>query len=197
MRLRRIMFNAAAVLSSILCLATSALTIRSFWISNRLCWCDNPRDLSYFDNVIICTSRGGAELLTVYGHWVYFAGHLRTGTYLEWMSQRAVEYPVMHLTTAPLMDDVISIHGFTAMGFEAKREIMTDFDTSYLRHRRTSVTIPLPFIAVLFSLLPIRWALCASRGRAAKGLCAHCGYDLRATPDRCPECGTRMERLTG
>jgi len=58
--------------------------------------------------------------------------------------------------------------------------------------RRWNLVLPLWALALATAALPIArlgWRRRVRR-RVQRGLCPGCGYDLRATPERCPECGT-------
>jgi hypothetical protein len=59
------------------------------------------------------------------------------------------------------------------------------------------IVLPLWFLTLTFGAWPamasVRWR--RRRREARKGLCPRCGYDLRASPDRCPECGNVPESL--
>jgi hypothetical protein len=58
--------------------------------------------------------------------------------------------------------------------------------------------VPTWMLAIATAVLPglclatclLRWWDRRLEERRVAGLCPLCGYDLRATPDRCPECGT-------
>src|SRR3954471_20038029 len=68
-----------------------------------------------------------------------------------------------------------------------------DGPAEYLVLGGWNIIFPLWLPALLFAIAPIYWLLFAPHRRRAKraklGLCPTCGYDLRASPDRCPECG--------
>jgi hypothetical protein len=53
-----------------------------------------------------------------------------------------------------------------------------------------TVQVPHWFVAALAAAPPALWLRRRRADRRRAGLCTRCGYDLRATPEKCPECGT-------
>jgi hypothetical protein len=65
------------------------------------------------------------------------------------------------------------------------------------RTRAWFVGVPFALPMALLILVPLwglacLWRRMRQRQRVVKGLCVKCGYDLRATPERCPECGLKV-----
>jgi predicted Zn-ribbon and HTH transcriptional regulator len=58
-----------------------------------------------------------------------------------------------------------------------------------------AIAVPFWAVVLAFATLPAVDLVRKIRSRRKRwfrllhGLCQTCGYDLRATPDRCPECG--------
>jgi predicted RNA-binding Zn-ribbon protein involved in translation (DUF1610 family) len=64
----------------------------------------------------------------------------------------------------------------------------------------TSFIIPWWSFCAIGAVLPLTASHRIVRTRRRRkqnraGLCTNCGYDLRATPEKCPECGT-IPRIT-
>ena len=74
------------------------------------------------------------------------------------------------------------------VGFDRARTV---YGSASEAHSVTRLAVPFWAFALLGTILPAERLRRrrAARRRAALGLCRRCGYDLRASPERCPECG--------
>ena len=77
-------------------------------------------------------------------------------------------------------------------GFQFERSAIDggESDSGPQHNKDLVVTVPIPVLILIFfaGSMPYFFAW-RQRKRRRSGQCATCGYDLRATANRCPECG--------
>jgi hypothetical protein len=193
----RHLFTILAALSLLFCAAASALWVQSYWQRYAL-WRSHVEDRP--------------------GDWVQSAWGVSLNPSCIYIGHNTAEpAPKMDNYAGPMGEVHLILHERPPEGFEFHAEpAMPRWDWGFGReHRRWQVgrfawagaddrstggpfrllVIPLYAIVVATAILPVLWMRGYLRRReaarrAAAGLCRKCGYDLRATPDRCPECGT-------
>ena len=177
-RMIRRLFTLCSALSLLLCAAVCVMWVRSYFVQDSCYWSDRGKEVQGV------TARG--QLLV---RWVTIS----EPNFFNPISLRhTVKRPpgsVASLGLSPLPTEWESpVVGFGfASGQFGPRKIY------YGQH----LILPLWFVALTLAVGPVRWAYLRrtqrhSREQLVGAVCPSCGYDLRASPDRCPECGTAV-----
>lgn len=180
-RFGRRIFNILAALSLLPCIAACALWVRSYQLMDEVTW----------------THIGGVQ-------WVRAAtGHLDVGTFAGYSPSgpgdpfgfkytRDQPFPPINISLflGPDLGDKNFSWERAGFALYSKTNAVTGF-------LHAQFIAPFWSIAALTAVVPLGWFMLWrwSRIRNRLGLCPVCWYDLRATPNRCPECGAVIARI--
>ena len=178
--------NLLTLLSLLLCLGIAAMWVRGVWVSDHWQWADRREAWRRRTVVALETGRG---LLSV---------RVMTGIDPAWADPRGglayyARRPPDHLDRSGMSADVY-------VNLVVARYWGTD--RSGFAYDRFFI-VPLWALVAVTGLLPgARLAAHLVRQHTRRrsvrtGLCPACGYDLRASPEQCPECGATARTPPG
>jgi hypothetical protein len=175
---KRRVFTIIAAVSLLLCIAEAVWWIQSYWYYDSVIRKSLDRDV-----YSIGSSAGEVYLK----HSPNNNGIAPEGRISFWRHKPAVIFqvqpPAISSPDHVVKRDIQWLHG--GFGYFSQA-VYTQYDR--LIYGSTVVVFPHWLVFLLLNVLPVWWFL--SRRKSSPDHCQTCGYDLRATPERCPECGT-------
>ena len=171
-RMTRRFVTLACMLSLLIGLVTSVLWVRSYWRCDEWMWVGRP-------GIFTVVSRPGRLIL-----------HGDDEDHLT-IDQPPLAPGFAHRVADPktaVQSPVESDPDWRLAGFAWTHFKSDDFLGTHV----WGLQIPQPALVCGFLVLPMAVVLKRFRRdkyRRQKGLCIYCGYDLRASVERCPECG--------
>jgi hypothetical protein len=173
------LFTLCSAASLLLCVATFALWVRSYRLTDVVDWrCSGGARWAR-------SARGSVEFGLLLVDWSAYPAEFHAPRY-----QRDIARPP---------ENYLNYLGGSWDDKDFNWE-WHGFEWHHKRNRRLGVlhglgVVPFWFVMIATATPPLgrmglRWrSRVRARRRSSQGLCPSCGYDLRATPERCPECG--------
>ena len=171
--IREILLATFAAACAVLCLVTLITWPRSRWTADSYWWNDPGRVRA------LVTSAGSIEL--------YFREVPATAGF-RILGSRG------HRGGQPVSDPLDGIRRSDM----ARRWTFLGFGHATDHAGTRVIVVPAWFVALVAALVPPLWLVRYRRRRAddrrRRNLCVRCAYDLRASPERCPECGMAISK---
>lgn len=174
----RIVFNTFTVVMLLLGVAAAGFWARSYWVEDTI---RSEQRRGYVETKLVFDSAAG-EVMVV-RHWYHW----------EYLSDDAPikrEPDYRRFGWEPDEHPRRWAHGMNQPGLWDRIGFNVEISRSptYTFYR---LVVPYWFVVLVLAVVPAGRFLIAWRRRRQRsaGHCVVCGYDLRATPDRCPECG--------